>query len=71
MEAYKMSEKKKFIWLADDCVTRSVMGRGATELKKGESYDVGEFGEKVVEVWVASGHASYAGNEKIKKGGGE
>jgi len=49
-----MSSKKFFYWLNSDCFPR----RGP-ELKRGEKYRVDDFGEAIVDAWIATGHATH------------
>ncbi len=49
-----MSSKKFFYWLGSDSYPR----RGAM-LTRGEKYRAEDYGEAIVDAWIATGHATH------------
>lgn len=57
---------KQFVWLMDNQSPRH-----GPELRKGETYNVDDFREDVVNHWVKQGVAKYKGDKPKSKNGGK
>ena len=53
---------KKFVWLK-----ASAVASGGKMLDTNKAYDVKDFGEKIVDIWIRDGYAKYEDEEPEKK----
>ena len=57
--------KDKFIWIGEQTTARGTAG--GRILEKGKEYPLGGITVEIVEEWVRSGHAKWAGKDKPAK----
>lgn len=59
--------KTNFTWLGDTTFTRSFGAKPPSKLEKGKTYPVEGFPVEVVDEWVRTGNAKYAGAKPDKE----